>query len=62
MEFAVADITEVCWNRLLLDHLAIKADRKKLIQALTASHMSQAPDYSFDDFVAGKGRGLILLF
>lgn len=62
VEFAVADITEICWNHLLLDHLAIEPERKKLIKALTVSHTSQAPDHFFDDFVAGKGRGLILLF
>jgi hypothetical protein len=62
VEFAVADITEICWNHSLLDRLAIEAERKKLIQALTTSHTSQMPDHSFDDFVAGKGRGLIMLF
>ncbi|KAH6675957.1 hypothetical protein B0J14DRAFT_478246, partial [Halenospora varia] len=62
LEFAVADITEIRWNPLLLDHLAINPKRKKLIKALTMSHMSQALDHCFDDFVAGKGRGLILLF
>jgi hypothetical protein len=62
VEFAVADITEIGWNRLLLDRLAIKPERKRLIQALTTSYTSPAPDHSFDDFVAGRGRGLIMLF
>ena len=61
VEFAVADITAITWNALLFDHLAIQPKKKKLILALTKSHVSQAPGPSFDDFVVGKGRGLIML-
>ncbi len=61
MEFAVADITEISWNVSLFDNLAIQPEKKKLIRALTKSHTSQATRSSFDDFVAGKGQGLIIL-
>jgi hypothetical protein len=61
VEFAVADITPITWNPLLFDRLAIQPKKKLLIQALTKSHVSQAPGPSFDDFVVGKGRGLIML-
>jgi hypothetical protein len=54
VEFAVADIADISWNHSLLDYLAIKPERKKLIQALTTSHTSQTSDHSFDDFVAGR--------
>lgn len=62
VEFAVADIKEIAWNPSLFDHLAIQPQKKKLIQALTKSHISQTTGPSFDDFVAGKGQGLIMLF
>jgi hypothetical protein len=62
VEFAVDDITEISWNHSLWNHLAIEAKRKKLTLALTASHLQQTTDHSFDDIVIGKGRGLILLF
>jgi hypothetical protein len=61
VEFAVANITAITWNALLFDHLAIQPKKKKLILALTKSYISQAPSPSFDDFVVGKGWGLIML-
>lgn len=61
MEFAVADISAISWNPEPFQRLAIPSKRKKLIQALAASHMSRADRHSFDDFVVGKGRGLIML-
>jgi hypothetical protein len=62
VELAIDDITEISWNDLLWNHLAIDPKRKNLTLALTASHLQQTPDYSFDDIVIGKGRGLIMLF
>jgi hypothetical protein len=62
VEFAVDDITEISWNDVLWNHLAIEAKRKSLTLALAASHSQRTPDHSFDDIVIGKGRGLIMLF
>jgi hypothetical protein len=62
VEFAVDNITEINWNDSLWNHLAIEPKRKNLTLALTASHLQQSPDHSFDDIVMGKGRGLIMLF
>jgi hypothetical protein len=62
VEFAVDDITEISWNDLLWNHLAIESKRKNLTLALAASHSQRTPDHSFDDIVIGKGRGLIMLF
>ena len=62
VEFAVNDITEISWNGSLFNHLAIQPKRKNLIQALVLPYLQQTPEYSFDDFVEGKGRGLIFLF
>ncbi|KAG0647501.1 ATPase family AAA domain-containing 3B [Hyphodiscus hymeniophilus] len=61
LEFAVDDVTEISWNDSLWDHLAIEAEQKNLTLALAASHTQRTLDYSFDDIVIGKGRGLIIL-
>lgn len=58
LEFAVDNISDIKWNALSFRNLAIPEDRKKLVRALAASHANGA---QFDDFVPGKGRGLIML-
>ena len=52
MGFAVGYISDIKWN------FAIPEDWKKLVRALAASHAKKA---QFDDFMPGKGRGLIIL-
>jgi hypothetical protein len=62
MEFTVDNITEISWNNSLWNHLVIEPKQKNLTLALAASHSQRTPDYSFDDIVIEKGRGLIMLF
>ncbi|KAJ3544960.1 hypothetical protein NM208_g2762 [Fusarium decemcellulare] len=59
-EFAVNDITLVVWNEQLLGNLVIQEQEKRLLLALV-SHTVKQKDEGFDDFVEGKGKGLILL-
>lgn len=61
VEFAVADISGISWNESLFNQLAIPYKSKKLIEALTMSQSSGKTKYTFDDFVEGKGCGLIML-
>ncbi|KFY28793.1 hypothetical protein V491_00286, partial [Pseudogymnoascus sp. VKM F-3775] len=61
VEFAVADISGISRNKSLFNQLAIPYKSKKLIEALTMSQSSGKTKYMFDDFVEGKGRGLIML-
>ncbi|KFY05238.1 hypothetical protein O988_00150 [Pseudogymnoascus sp. VKM F-3808] len=61
LEFAVADISEISWNESLFNQVAIPSKSKKLIEALTTSQSGGQARYTFDDFVEGKGRGLIML-
>ncbi|ELR07645.1 hypothetical protein GMDG_08500 [Pseudogymnoascus destructans 20631-21] len=58
---AVADISGISWNESLFNQLAIPYKSKKLIEALTTSQSGEKTKYTFDDFVEGKGRGLIML-
>ncbi|KAM0425258.1 hypothetical protein ACHAPT_009576 [Fusarium lateritium] len=59
-KFAVSGITPVVWNEKLLGNLVIHEEEKRLLLALVA-HTVKKEDKGFDDFVEGKGKGLILL-
>ena len=58
MEFAVDNISNIKWNTLFFQNLAILKDWKKLVWALIASYTNRA---QFNDFVLGKGYNLIML-
>ncbi len=60
-EFAVADIKDINWNPAAFAQLAIPTKKKEVIQALAEAHTSRETEYTFDDFVVGKGLGLIIL-
>jgi len=60
-EFAVADIKDINWNPAAFAQLAIPTKQKEVIQALAEAHTSRETDHTFDDFVVGKGLGLIIL-
>ncbi|KAK7018183.1 p-loop containing nucleoside triphosphate hydrolase protein [Favolaschia claudopus] len=57
-EFNVDQITDIQWNAEAFSNLAIDPARKILVQSLVESHNSA--DGSFDDFVKGKGLGLVI--
>lgn len=61
VEFVVDDIKEIVWNPSSFENLTIPAAKKKVITALAKAHISRASDDMFDDFVEGKGQGLITL-
>ncbi|KFZ23239.1 hypothetical protein V502_02283 [Pseudogymnoascus sp. VKM F-4520 (FW-2644)] len=61
LEFEVADISEISWNESLFHQLAILSELKKLIEALTTFQSGGEAKHTSDDFVEGKGRGLIML-
>ncbi|KAF5366989.1 hypothetical protein D9758_003945 [Tetrapyrgos nigripes] len=57
LEFRVADLNEVKWNPSVFDSLQLDADNKYTVRALIESQCNDR--MNFDDFVLGKGRGLI---
>lgn len=61
MEFPIADVTDIEWSSTPFDCLTIPAEQKEVIVALAETRLGVAPGVPFDDFVAGKGRGLNLL-
>ncbi|KAJ6576113.1 P-loop containing nucleoside triphosphate hydrolase protein [Mycena vulgaris] len=59
-EFNVECVTDIEWNDDAFNQLAIDPDRKILIRGLVKSHAGLNEERSVDDFVAGKGGGLIM--
>jgi len=60
-EFAVACIEDVQWSDLPFESLVIPEKKKNVLQALVRRHNPDDVEESFDDFVEGKGKGLIIL-
>ena len=61
MEFAVADIQDIKWSSSPFECLTIPQEEKEVIIALAETRLRLVPSVPFDDFVAGKGRGLNVL-
>lgn len=61
MEFAVADIEDITWSSSPFECLTIPDEQKEVIVALAETRLGLVPSVPFDDFVAGKGRGLNVL-
>lgn len=57
VEFNVVHVSEIKWNDKGFEDIVIDQSRKMLIQSLVESH---AQGHPFDDFVEGKGRGLVI--
>ncbi|KAF3936827.1 hypothetical protein ABW19_dt0204426 [Dactylella cylindrospora] len=57
VQFFVEELRPVRWNIQSFDQLVLPSSQKALVRALVESH--QNSNSNFDDFIAGKGRGLI---
>ncbi|OBZ76844.1 ATPase family AAA domain-containing protein 3B [Grifola frondosa] len=57
LEFNIEHVTEIIWNDEAFSNLVLPAGRKTLLQSLVEAHNS---DLGFDDFVQGKGHGLVI--
>lgn len=61
MIFVVDQITEIQWQTDAFDNLVLPKEQKDLIKALVESHRGTMDSQDqFDDFIVGKGRGLII--
>jgi hypothetical protein len=54
--FCVRLVQEIEWNDNLFTNLVLPPNQKKLIKALVKDHNGSR----FDDFIQGKGRGLVV--
>ncbi|KAJ6587644.1 P-loop containing nucleoside triphosphate hydrolase protein [Mycena vulgaris] len=57
LEFDVTKVLPVTWNDEAFANLVLPADRKTLLRSLVEVHHEEA---GFDDFVKGKGAGLVV--
>jgi hypothetical protein len=57
VEFNVEKVSPITWNDSVFKNLAMDPDRRALVQSLIQSH---AGDHPLDDFVTGKGLGLVI--
>jgi hypothetical protein len=57
LEFNVEKIDEVDWNTDAFSNLVLPGDRKHLLQSLVEAHHKEV---GFDDFIKGKGHGLVV--
>jgi hypothetical protein len=60
VEFNVECVSNIEWDDECFNNLAVDTDRKLLITSLVKSHANQREKQRMDDFVAGKGLGLIM--
>lgn len=58
VEFNVENICSLEWNDESFENLVLAEKEKKLVQSLIEAH--DAGDSGFDDFVQGKGKGLVI--
>jgi hypothetical protein len=57
--FNVSNVKDVDFNTDAISNLVFSPEKKKLIQSLVEQQGDQ--DTEFDDFIKGKGKGLIFL-
>ncbi|KAF5328270.1 hypothetical protein D9758_017845 [Tetrapyrgos nigripes] len=57
MHFRVSDVKDIYWNDKIFDNLELPQDTKEMILAMVKTQTSGK--LKFDDFVLGKGMGLI---
>lgn len=58
LELNVAHVQPITWNVDAFENLVLPAGRKMLLQSLVEAHNAELS--GFDDFVKGKGRGLVI--
>ncbi|KAI9770678.1 MAG: hypothetical protein M1839_003062 [Geoglossum umbratile] len=60
LEFSVAHIGDIIWDPSPFENLVLPDEQKNIIRALAESQNIET-DKPFDDFVKGKGQGLVIL-
>ncbi|KAI9767831.1 MAG: hypothetical protein M1839_004332 [Geoglossum umbratile] len=60
LEFAVAHIRDIIWDPSPFENLVLPDKQKNIIRALAESQKIET-DKPFNDFIKGKGQGLVIL-
>lgn len=59
VEFNIDHVHDIVWNDAAFANLVLPPEKKSLIQALVEAH-NQKGRVGFDDFIIGKGQGLVI--
>jgi hypothetical protein len=59
LEFFVDSVSDIIWNQNAFENLVLPEDQKELILSFAESQILYKQ--RFDDFVSGKGKGIIML-
>lgn len=60
MDADVNQLTSPTWNQNAFDFLVLDEKKKELVRALVEQHIEDSDEQSsFDDFIPGKGKGLV---
>ncbi|KAF8426203.1 P-loop containing nucleoside triphosphate hydrolase protein [Tirmania nivea] len=61
VELSVSHISDIEWNTGAFDSLVLPESQKRIVRALVESHSKQSTKKGsgFDDFIKGKGKGLV---
>jgi len=57
VEFDITKIEDVSWNKEAFENLVLPSSHKTLLQSLVEAHRHK---HGIDDFIRGKGQGLIV--
>jgi hypothetical protein len=57
VEFDVTKVEDVDWNDEAFENLVLPQSNKTLLRALVDAHRHE---HGFDDFIKGKGHGLVV--
>jgi len=57
LEFSVGGVAEIDWDEDAFANLVLPSDRKDLLKSLVEAHHQEL---GFDDFIKGKGHGLVI--
>lgn len=55
----IENVHPIAFNEKVFDQLVLPQKQKELIRVLVQNHQSKSGDTGFDDFVEGKGKGLV---
>lgn len=61
VSFYISHVQPISWNDRSFSNLVLPAPHKKLVLALSKTQASTSSVAGFDDIVAGKGKGMIML-
>ncbi|KAF9064231.1 P-loop containing nucleoside triphosphate hydrolase protein [Rhodocollybia butyracea] len=61
VDFNLEKLSPVRWNEDSFDQLVLPLQQKDMVKGLVQSHMKSDKKGGFDDFIKGKGKGMVMV-